>query len=104
MYSTSEVHCWQLTSGVACAEVRWKKTKNSSFRTVTFIWGEMYCQRLLLTKAVISVKAETIWLHRHLDEDQFVYLFIYLLELCSMFMFLELKSFYFSQKNKINCT
>lgn len=50
------------------------EVKNSSFKTVTFIWGESYCQKMFLTKD-ISVKTETTQLHRHLDKVLLLLLF-----------------------------
>lgn len=79
------------------------RKKNISFKTVTFIWGGSYCQKLFLTKDVISIKTETIRLHRHLEKHLSIYLFIFV-ALHFMFSSLELKSFCSSQKNKINYT
>lgn len=50
------------------------EVKNSSFKTVVFIWGESYCQKLFLTKG-IPVKTETTVLHRHLDKALLLLLF-----------------------------
>lgn len=48
--------------------------KNSSCKTVAFMCGESYCQKLFLTKDV-SVKTETTQLCRHLDKALLLLLF-----------------------------
>lgn len=65
--------CWQIMSGVACAEIWCWKLRTVALKQF-LLSGESHCQRLFLTKA-ISVKTEATQLHRYLDTVLLLFLF-----------------------------